>query len=65
MILSARGRARLLIVVALARQPHTHAAGDGLNALAPQKLVQLRVHANILKEQQAVEAEHFLQGRFE
>ena len=43
-----RGREHLLIVVALARQPHTHAAGDGLNALAPQKLVQLRVHANIL-----------------
>eukprot|EP00962_Isochrysis_galbana_P023836 scaffold7258_cov122-Isochrysis_galbana.AAC.6 len=42
------GRApHLLIVIALARQPHPHAPRHALDALAPQKLVELGVEANI------------------
>merc|ERR1719220_3383533 len=39
----------LLVLVALARQPHADPPGHEPNAAAPDKLVQLRVHAYILR----------------
>ena len=43
---------RLLVVVALPREAHAHAARNPLNTLRPQELVELGVNTHVLRSDQ-------------